>query len=209
LGGIAVGSVFAQHVDVDIDIPDPPAPIVSTSFLACSNFIDGWTDESGATWVSHSGNWHCLGNGVVRAQRREPLANLSVEIARSTGIRVTTTISDVSHQNDRSGPGVSLLGDESGAFLYVIYERDDDRLTIGVAGQEPFALVAPAGDVVGGVMSVDLVGNELFVNFGSISVGPFDLTVEAPELIGNTWFGLVSDNDNQSRFDDFTIELLP
>jgi hypothetical protein len=58
-------------------------------------------------------------------------------------------------------------------------------------------------------MSVDLVGNELFVNFGSISVGPFDLTVDAPELIGNTWFGLVSDNDTQSRFDDFTIELLP
>jgi hypothetical protein len=209
LGGISVGSIFTQSTEVDIDIPEPALPIVSTDFSGCSNFIDGWSDESGATWFSHSGNWQCLGAGVVRAQRREPLANLSVEIAQSSGIRISTEVSDISHQSSRSGPGISVLGDGFGSFLYVIYERDDTQLTMGVTGEAPFAVVTSMGDLSAETMSVEIVGNDLHVSFGSVDVGPFDLTFVAPGLIGNTWFGLVSDNDNQSRFDNFTIEPLP
>jgi len=209
LGGISTGRLAAWSVDVDIDIPDPPGPIVSTDFSGCSNFIDGWTDESGATWVSHSGNWQCLGSGVVRSQQRAALANLSVEIAQASGIRITTDISDISHQNNRSGPGISVLGDGAGSFLYAIYERDAARLTLGVAGEPPFAAVTSVADTEAATMSVEILGDQLYVTFGSNAIGPFDLSVEAPELIGNKWFGLVSDNDNQSRFDDFTIELLP
>lgn len=208
LGGITVGSMFTQETAVEIDVPDPPPPIVSTDFSGCSSFIDWWTDESGATWISHSGDWQCLGSGVVRSQRREPFANLSVEIELSTDIRISTDISDISHQNNRSGPGISVLGDGSGNFLYVIYERDEEELTIGVAGETPFATVTSVGDVDAAAMSIEISGSELVVTFGSVFVGPFDLTEEAPDLLGNTWFGLVSDDDNQSRFDNFTIELL-
>ncbi|MGD2061430.1 MAG: hypothetical protein PVF87_11225, partial [Acidimicrobiia bacterium] len=56
LGGVGVGVLFTQETDVSIDIPDSPDPIVSTDFSGCSNFIDGWTDESGNTWTSRSGN---------------------------------------------------------------------------------------------------------------------------------------------------------
>ena len=209
LGGISVGSIFTHSSSVDIDIPEPPGPIVSTDFSDCSSFIDGWTDESGATWVSHSGNWQCLGSGVVRAQQRTDLANLSVEIAQSSGIRITTEIADISHQNNRSGPGISVLGDGVGSFLYVIYERDADRVTIGVTGKTPFATVTSVADTDAATMSLEIIGDQLYVAFGAISSGSFDLAVEAPELIGNKWFGLVADNDNQSRFDSFTIELLP
>lgn len=209
LGGISVGSIFAQSSPVDIDIPHPPGPIVSTDFSGCSNFIDGWTDESGATWISHSGDWQCLGGGFVRAQQRTDLANLSVEIEQSSGIRISTDISDISHQNNRSGPGISVLGDGAGSFLYVIYARDADRLTIGVTGEPPFATVTSVAEATTATMSVEIIGDQLYVAFGAIAIGPFDLTTEAPELIGNKWFGLMSDNDNQSRFDNFTVELLP
>ncbi|HEX6221198.1 MAG TPA: hypothetical protein VF115_08905 [Acidimicrobiia bacterium] len=209
LGGITVGSIFTQETAVDIDVPDPSSPIVTTDFSGCSNLIDGWTDDSGGTWTSHSGNWQCLGSGVVRAQQREMLANLSVEIMPTTGVRISTDISDISHQSDRSGPGISVLGDGAGDFLYISYERDDEQLTIGVAGAPPFATVTSVGDFDVGTMSVELSGDQLLIEFGSIVVGPFDLMGEAPQLIGNHWFGLVADNDNQSRFDNFTIELLP
>ncbi len=209
LGGITVGSIFTQSVHVHIDLPDPPVPIVSTNFSECSNFIDGWTDESGAIWASHSGDWQCLGNGVARAQRREPLANLTVGIEQATGIRISTDIFDISHQNKRSGPGLALLRDDSGAFLYVIYSRDDQELSIGVSGNGPFEVVTGLGDIDTAVMSASIVGDDLYVDFAGVAVGPFDLTSEAPDLIGNTRFGLVADNDNLSRFNSFAIELLP
>lgn len=209
LGGITVGSLFTQSVDVDIDLPDPPAPIVSTNFSECSNLIDGWTDESGATWASHSGNWQCLGNGVVRAQRREPLANLTVGIEQGTGIRISTDIFDISHQNNRSGAGLALLRDDSGAFLYVIYRRDAQELSIGISGDGPFEVVPGLGDVDSAAMTASIVGDDLYVDFAGVAIGPFDLTSEAPDLIGNTRFGLVADNDNFSRFNSFAIELLP
>jgi hypothetical protein len=206
LGPIFAGSIFTQESPVSIDIPDPPGPIVSTDFSGCANFIDGWTDESGNTWRSRSGDWQCLGSGVVRALERVPLANLTVDIAQSTGIRVSTEISDISHQRDRSGPGLSLLGDGVGNHVYVVYERDQERLAIGLSGAgAPFALVTQVGDWDGATLTATITGTQLTVDFAGF-VLVFDLTVEAPGLIGNTEFGLVSDNDNQSRFTSFTIE---
>ena len=209
LGGIGVGSIFTQETAVDIDVPDPPGPIVSTDFSGCTNFIDGWTDGSGATWTSHSGNWQCLGHDVVRAQRRVSFANLTVGIEHSTGIRVSTDIFDISHQANRSGPGLALLHDGAGDYLYVIYRRDDQELSIGVSGEGRFAVVSGLGDLDTGVMSASIVGDDLYVDFAGAMVGPFDLNDEAPDLLGNTRFGLVADKDNFSKFNNFTIELLP
>lgn len=210
LGGITAGSLFAQELPVSIEPPDPPGPIVSTDFSGCSNFIDGWTDESGNTWTSHSGRWQCLGNDVVRSQQRVSFANLTVGIAQTSGIRVSTNIFDISHQRNRSGPGISLLGNSSGDFLYIIYERDSQRLLIGVTGEEPFAPVAPIGDFDTGNISAEISTDlQLTVFFDSLTVGPFDLSTVAPGLVGNNRFGLVANNDNFSRFDTFTIEALP
>jgi hypothetical protein len=210
LGGITAGSFFSQELPVSIELPQPPGPIVSTDFSGCTNFIDGWTDESGNTWTSHSGRWQCLGNDVVRSQQRVSFANLTVGITQTAGIRVSTNIFDISDQNNRSGAGISLLGNGSGDFLYVIYERDDEELLIGVTGQTPFATVSSIGDFDTGTISAEISPDlQLMVTFESVTVGPFDLNVEALDLIGNAQFGLVANNDNFSRFNIFTIEALP
>jgi len=212
LGGINVGSLFTQETPVTIEIPDPPGPIVFTDFSGCVNRIDGWEDASGAIWISHSGGWQCLGNNGVRAQQRVPLGNATVVIPYSTGIRVSTDIFDISHQSNRSGPGLSLLNDGSGNFVYVIYERDQDRVTIGVGSggvDTPLFQITPAfSDLDSGTMSVELNGTVLDLTFGGQDFGPYDL-VEATPLLGNTRFGLVADHDNFSTFNSFTIELLP
>jgi hypothetical protein len=209
LGPITVGDVFAQTTEVTIDIPPPPGPLVHTDFSGCSNTLDGWTDESGAVWTSHSGNWQCLGNDVVRAQQRVNLGNATVDIApHNSGIRVSTGIDSISNQNNRSGPGLALLKGNTG-FVYVMYERDQHRLTIGVSGQSPFAEVNGVGDFDTATITAELSGTSLRAGIGPVMVGPFDLAAYAPQLLANTRFGLVSDNDNQSRFGTFTIELLP
>jgi hypothetical protein len=210
LGGVTVDGLFTQTFDVSIDPPDPPGPIVSTDFSGCTNFIDGWTDESGNTWTSHSGRWQCLGNDVVRSQQRVPFANLTVDITQTSGIRVSTNIFDISDQNNRSGPGISLLGNSQGDFLYIIYERDDEELVIGITGETPLATVTSIGDFDTGTLSAEISTDlELMVAFESVTVGPFDLTEEADGLLDNNRFGLVSNNDNFSRFNSFTIEALP
>lgn len=203
--GVSAGSLFAQELPVSIDPPDPPGPIVSTDFSSCSNFIDGWTDESGNTWTSHSGDWQCLGGGVVRAQQRVPLANLTVDIAQSAGLRISTEISDISHQNNRSGAGLSILGDEAGEFIYVIYERDEARLMIGASSGAYIGEVNGLPDRESASMAVEITSTEFYVEFDGQRLGPYP----SGGLTGNTRFGLVADSDNFSRFDSFTIEALP
>lgn len=197
--GVNTGSVFSQDIEVAIEPPDEP--IISTDFSGCSNFIDGWTDESGGTWTSHSGNWQCLGSGVVRAQRRVPLANLTVGITETTDLLISTEISDISDQNNRSGPGLSLLANGSGDFLYVLYERDNEQLLIGTTASAPTAYPI-TGDFETATMSVTIAGGQLTVDFA----GQSPITVPIPGGYDSPWFGLVSDNDNQSRFTSFTIE---
>ncbi|MFZ0014509.1 MAG: hypothetical protein WAL25_10400, partial [Acidimicrobiia bacterium] len=179
-----------------------------TNFSGCQNSLDDWTDESGATWVSHSGNWQCLGNDVARAQQRVPLGHTTVSIPYSTGLRVSTHIYDISHQNNRSGPGLALLGDGNGGLVYVIYERDKARIVVGhsYAGGTGSAVFPYSGDLESGTMVVDLVGPNLTVTFAGQDVGSYIVPAFA---VDNTRFGLVANDDNQSRFDTFTIELLP
>lgn len=208
LGGISVGSIFTQETPVSIDIPEPPGPLVITNFSGCKNSLDGWTDESGATWKSHSGNWQCLGNDVARAQQRVPLGHATVAIPYSSGLRITTTIFDVSHQNNRSGAGLALLGDDTGGLVYVMYQRDKDRIVVGhnFPGGTGSATFPFAGDLESATMVVELVGSNLSVTFAGQNVGSYIVPTFA---LGNKRFGLVADNDNQSRFDSFMIELLP
>jgi hypothetical protein len=209
LGGISAQGPFVQEESISIDIPPPPGPLVHTDFSGCSNTLDGWTDESGAVWISHSGNWQCLGSEVVRAQQRVNLGNATVDISPHTSdIRISTTVDSISNQNNRSGPGLALLRGTSG-FLYVMYERDQQRLNIGVSGQAPFAEVNDVGDFDTATITAELTGTSLRAGMDTVMVGPFDLATYAPQLLANTRFGLVSDNDNQSRFGTFTIELLP
>jgi hypothetical protein len=208
LGGITVGTIFTQESPVTIDIPDPPRPLVFTDFSGCQNSLDGWTDESGATWLSHSGNWQCLGNDVARAQQRVPLAHTTVGIPYSTGLRISTHIYDISNQNNRSGPGIALLGDGNGGLVYVRYERDKARIVIGhsYAAGNGSAIFPYSGDLESGTMVVDLVGPNLTVKLAGQNVGSYVVPAFA---MNKTRFGLVANNDNQSRFDSFTIELLP
>ena len=200
--GVSAGSLFTQEIEVSIEVPNPPKePIVSTDFSGCSSFVDGWTDESGHTWTSQSGDWQCLGSDVVRAQQRVPLANLTVDVARTTDLLVSTEISDISHQNNRSGPGLSLLATSSGEYLYVVYERDNEQLIIGVNGVSLTTYVN-VGDFDSVNISVTISDGQLAVQLGDDAYSP----VPIPAGFDNPWFGLVSDDDNQSRFTSFTIE---
>ena len=205
LGGVNTSSVFSQQMDVQIDIPDPPGPLVSTNFSGCSNALDGWTDESGATWTSHSGNWQCLGNDVVRAQQRVDLGHATVNIDPiNSGIRITTNFYDISSQNNRSGPGIALFGDGNGGLVYAIYERDNDQIIIGhrYSGGQSFSQFPFAGDLESGTMSVTVTGANLSLALDGQTIGSY---VVPSYFLDKYRFGLVSDNDNQSRFDSFTI----
>lgn len=197
--GVTGGSLFSQEIEVSIPASDEP--IVSTDFSTCSNFIDGWVDELGNTWTSHSGNWQCLGSGVVRAQQRVPMANLTVGITENTDLLVITEISDISQQNNRSGPGLSLLANGSGDYIYVLYERDSERLLIGVTGATPTSY-DNVGDLESATLSATIAGGALTVDF----TGQPSIMYLIPSGFNIPWFGLVSDDDNQSRFTSFTIE---
>ncbi|MGD2061000.1 MAG: hypothetical protein PVF87_09060, partial [Acidimicrobiia bacterium] len=104
------------------------------------------------------------------------------------------------------GPGLSLLG-SGGDFIYVIYERDQARLTVFSTVDGLIGEANGLADRETANISAVIAGNDLTVEFDGQSFGPFDLT-GSPHL-GNARFGLISDNDNQSRFDTFAIELLP
>lgn len=54
-------------------------------------------------------------------------------------------------------------------------------------------------------MSVDVSGSNLSLTFDGQSIGSY---IVPSYFLDKTRFGLVSDNDNQSRFDTFTIELV-
>ena len=209
LGGVTTGPLFVQQTPVSVEPPQPPGPLVSTNFSGCSNTLDGWTDESGAMWTSHSANWQCLGNDVVRAQQRVDLGHATTDIAPiNSGIRVSTHFYDISHQNNRSGPGIALFADGSGGLVYAIYERDKDQIVIGhrYAGGQGLSVFPFAGDVDSATMSIVVNGSNLSLTFDGQSIGSYLVPIY---FLDKTRFGLVSDNDNQSRFDTFTIELLP
>jgi hypothetical protein len=216
LGGISAGPILSHETTVTIPIPPPP-PLVQTDFSGCSNSIDGWVDESGAQWTSHSGDWQCLGSNVVRAQQREPLAHLTVDIPFSTGIRITAGLEAISDQNNRSGPGLALYGDGAGHLIYVFYERDQNRLTFGMssptAGNVVFDQIEPISDLATATFSAEIDGTSLAILVNGTPQQTYDLSVvldgaDQAYFLSNTRFGLLSDNDNFSRFNSFMIEVL-
>ena len=214
LGGLMAGQLFTYGDDVTIDLPDPPGPLAGDDFTDCHGLLDTRQDSQGNEWTDHGGRWQCLGNGVVRSQMRLPLAHASVDVARSDDLVVTTSVSDVSNQQARSGPGIALFTDGS-SHMYVIYERDEGRVTLGKSS--PWANTGLQGVSVSDreslAISVVIDQPRLTVLVDGSVVMTYDLsTLPANEqalFLSKTRFGLESDLDNQSRFDTFTIETLP
>ena len=211
LGGIRGASVFADSSDVTVSVPPPPG-LVNTDFSGCQNTIDGWTDPLGNQWTSHSGKWQCLGSDTVRAQQRRSFAHASVDVGLSDELRITTLVSRVSTQNNRSGPGLGLLSDGS-TFIYIVYDGDDEILTFGQ--------VSPGGDIefenvsisvsAPVVISVAIDRPNIEISINGSQLLDVDLTDHLPSaeidhLFTHTRFGLVSDNDNFSAFDTFKVE---
>jgi hypothetical protein len=215
LGGLDVDQLTSYTSDVLIEPPPPPVvTLAEDDFAGCSNTLDGWTDSVGNVWTDHWGRWQCLGNDVVRSQQRQPLAHASLDIGRSDDIVITTVFSDISNQSGRSGGGISLFTD--GFFhMYVIYERDADRVTLGKSS--PWAnttlQTAPVADRESGEMSVTVDRPTLTVLFDGVVVMTYDLDQltgdEQDYFLPRTRFGLESDMDNQTRFESFRIETLP
>lgn len=215
LGGIAVGSLFAQETPVTIPIPVPP-PLVATDFSGCQGSLDGWVDESGAAWASQSGDWQCLGNDVVRSQQRSPLAHATVAVPINTGIRIGASMERISAQANRSGPGLALFADGSGELIYVMYERDQARVSIGLRsplyGDVVLDRIVGIADRDTAEIAVLLDGLAMTITLDGVVIGMYDLATlltlaQQIDLLSNSRFGLLSDNDNFSRFDGFRIDL--
>ena len=206
--------MYAYSTEVAIDLPDPPGQLAGDDFAGCNGFLDNRQDSVGNAWTDHGGQWQCLGSGVVRSHVRLPLAHASLDIARSDDIVITTEVGDVSNQQARSGPGIALFSD--GVFhLYVIYERDEDRVTLGRLS--PWAssslLSVSVTDRDSVEISVVIDQPTLTILIDGIEVMTYHLSNltsdEQAYFLTRTRFGLESDSDNQSRFDDFRIETLP
>ncbi len=133
-----------------------------------------------------------------------------MDIEVSDDVEITTFISRISHQKGRSGPGIALFS-QGDSFLSVVYKRDQDRVVLGMTDPDGFvelhAAVAPISDYAEMTMTVRIDQPNLTVLIDGIEVMQVDLDdyPEVQSLLGNTWFGLASDNDNFSRFDTFQV----
>lgn len=210
LGPIDLSDVSVLSKEVSVD---SPIAITGDTFEGCHNRLEGWTDSLGNEWTDHWGVWQCLGGGLVRSRLRIPLAHATLDLGRSDGIIITTAFERVSTQSNRSGPGISLFSD--GFFhMYVIYERDADRVTLGKWSpwsNEVLATAPMSGEVA--EMSVIVDQPALVVLIDGSQVLTYDLGQLTPGeqgyLLQQTRFGLEADRDNWSRFSSFRVETLP
>lgn len=204
LGGIDVADLFSWSGPVSVSVPSP----IGADDFACNGDLHGQSDDLGHVWSDHGGSWQCVGGGLVRARDRVPLGHATVDFGVSDHVYVTAAINSISTQNDRSGLGVSVLSD-GGSHLYVIYERDQGRVTLG---KREVALVtvlgtAPVSDRDAAVLRVEIDQPQIRVLIDGVSVITYTMSpVETTLFGGNTRFGLDADNDNQSRFDWFRAE---
>lgn len=213
LQGIATDDLYAVASSGTVPIP---AAIVDDPFqtTSCNQALDGATDSLGNTWSNHWGGWRYQGCEEVRAQFRLPLAHASVDVGQSDDIVITTYLTRISTQNNRSGPGLSLFTD--GFFhMYVIYERDQGRVTLGKWSpwaNTPLTSV-PISDRSTGEIAVVIDQPSLTVLVDGSQVLTYDLNnltgPEQTQFLGQTRFGLEADSDNWSRFGWFKVEVLP
>ncbi len=211
LGGVSTADLFATSLPLSIEVP---TAIADDSFSDCSGNLDGHVDSVGNTWTEHVGVFQCLGSDVVRARQEVSLAHASVDSGVSDDVIVTTSLTSVSSRRNRSGPGLSFLSDGY-SFMYVIYERDQGRVTLGKSTLIGTTVLAssPISDVETAVLTVVIDQPGLTVLVNGSEVIAYDLTdllrVDQDALLANTRHGLVADDDNQSYFDTFRIEALP
>ncbi|MEA1902511.1 MAG: hypothetical protein U9N56_03185 [Actinomycetota bacterium] len=216
LGGINSADLSAWSDTVTISVP--PVFLASDSFTGCTSTLDGWVDSVGNPWTSHEGDWQCLAGDVARNHKRFSVGHASVDIGVYDNISVSTDITRISTQKGKSGAGLALFSDGT-YFISVIYKRDQDRLVLGVnapSGFRELMEVDPISDLDSGTLTVQIQQPILTVLINGSVVMTFDLTdtayLSAEEqdlLLENTRFGLASDNDNWSRYADFTIVALP
>lgn len=211
LGTITLNQIFAQTAPASAPVP---TVIGGDDFPSCTGALHGETDSQGNTWTDHWGRWRCLGGDLVRATRRLPLAHATVDVGQSDRLIISTDLERISNQANRSGPGISLF--TTGFFhMYVIYERDQGRVTIGK--WTPWASVplasVPISDRSTATLTVVVDQPSLTVLVNGSQVMTYDLNnLTPPEqalLLTNTRFGLEADRDTWSRFDSFRVEAMP
>ena len=209
--GLSSSSLSAWSAPVSVPVPAAVAddPFVTTS---CNQALGGTSDSLGNVWLDHGGSWRYHGCDDVRAGLRLPFAHASVDVGVSDDIVVSTNLTRISTQNNRSGPGLTLFADGFGDHIYLIYERDQDRLTLGrhVSGTGTvLAQVDPISDYPSTVLAVEIRQPTLTVLVnGSIAL-TYDMTAEQALFGSNAMFGLEADNDNWSSFGWFKVETLP
>lgn len=221
LGGIRTGDVFATSMTVSLS---PSVPYLAyDSFAGCHAALEGWVDATGKVWASHQGEWQCLANEVARSKRRYAVGHATVDIGLYDHIEVSTFISRVfTHPGrggaDLSGPGLALFSDGE-YFLSVVYKRDQDRVVIGAtlpSGYRELVHEDAPADCDSMTLTVRIDQPYLTVLVDGSETMTLDLSDptlltdnEKMSLLGNTRFGLASDNDTWSTFDSFQVRSWP
>ena len=209
--GLSSSSLSAWSAAVSVPAPAAIAddPFVTTG---CNQALGGTSDSLGNVWLDQGGGWRYHGCDEVRAGIRLPFAHASVDVGVSDDIVVSTNLARISTQSNRSGPGLSLFVDGFGDHIYLIYERDQGRLTLGryVSGTGTvLAQVDPISDYPSAVLAVEIRRPILTVLVNGSIVLTHDMTAEQALFGSNTRFGLEADFDNWSSFGWFRVEILP
>jgi hypothetical protein len=207
--GVNSGQIAIFYQSGTIPISDA---IADDGFAAtvCNEDLDGSVDSVGNVWTSHSGEWRYQGCGEVRVNGRVPMAHASLDLGVQDDIRITSTLTRISTQKNHSGPGIAFFSDGS-EFMYVIYDRDQGGLILGWVDSSGISAspIVPISDRATAEISVELSGPDVTV----LVDGAVEMTATIPGPVygyfeAKTGFGLVSDNDNWSRFGSFMVEPL-
>jgi len=204
LGGIDVGGLFAWSAPVSVSTPSA----IALDDFTCSGSLHGRTDSLGNVWSDHGGDWQCLGSGEVRARQRLPLSHATVDLGVSDQVTISVFLSSISTQAGRSGPGIAFLSDGI-SHLFAIYERDTGLITLGKReiALDTVIVATAVSDRATADIRVVVAQPEIRVVVNGLTVITHTMTAAETLLFGaNTRFGLEADDDNQSRFDLFSVE---
>jgi hypothetical protein len=211
LGGITSDSLFAWSSSTSITVPSALADDPFATTTDCNKALSGTIDTLGHPWVAHIGDWRYQVCAEVRTQFRVPYAHATLDVGVSNRIRVSSQISRISTQKKASGPGLALFGDGLGGHMYLIYHRDQGRLSLGKYGSGATVelLGVAISDRDTALLSVEIDQPTLKILVDGALVMTYDMAPQMAQFGSNTRFGLESDNDIFSRFEWFKVELLP
>lgn len=183
------------------------APTVLTwaSFTFPNNTnLDGAALDGGGTWIADIGTWRVQANEA--RVNKTSLANISVDVGtNSASVSATLTF------GPSARAGVMAL-DNGGVAFYALYSKTGGgtiQLYKYSGGQVLRASTSGIGTPASAAMRLDARTNDLTVSWNGSVVLSYTLT--GPEIGAfksgtNTRFGIIADNDNLTRFDDFHVD---